>query len=91
VLPAFGRPRQKECKFEASLGYIVRLCLNQPKTEGRKKGKEEKSLLGRQVSVGRKSVLLKASTQEDGECYHPQSSILGTSGAQRDFTGRERR
>jgi hypothetical protein len=31
VIPALGRWRQKDGKFEASLGYIVTHCLKQPK------------------------------------------------------------
>jgi hypothetical protein len=27
VIPSLGRKRQKVCKFETSLGYIVKLCL----------------------------------------------------------------
>jgi hypothetical protein len=27
VIPALGKLRQENCKFEASLGFIVRACL----------------------------------------------------------------
>jgi hypothetical protein len=31
VIPAFGRLRQEDLKFEVSLGYILRLCLKKSK------------------------------------------------------------
>jgi hypothetical protein len=30
AIPAFGKWSQEDCTFEASLGYIVRLCLKNP-------------------------------------------------------------
>jgi hypothetical protein len=42
VIPVLGRITQKDHKFEASLGYTVRLCL--------KKGRKKKSL----ISITRK-------------------------------------
>jgi hypothetical protein len=35
VIPALGRLRQEDHKFEVSLGYVVRLCLK--KTNNNKK------------------------------------------------------
>jgi hypothetical protein len=34
VTPAFGRLRQKDLRFHASLGYIAKFCLKNPKMVG---------------------------------------------------------
>jgi ubiquinone/menaquinone biosynthesis C-methylase UbiE len=31
VIPVLGRLKQEDCKFKASLGYTVRVCLKQNK------------------------------------------------------------
>jgi hypothetical protein len=40
VIQALRKLRQKEHKFEASLGYIVKHCQRKGRKEGRMEGKE---------------------------------------------------
>jgi hypothetical protein len=46
VIPALGRLKQEDCKFQVSMGYIVRPCLKtkQNKTK-QNKTKENKPLV----------------------------------------------
>jgi hypothetical protein len=37
VIPALGKLRQEDCKFEVSLVYIMRSCLKQTKTKKERK------------------------------------------------------
>jgi hypothetical protein len=41
IIPALRKLRLEDCKFEASLGYIVRYYLNQSKSKQIKKRKEK--------------------------------------------------
>jgi predicted transposase YdaD len=56
-IPGLRRLKQENRKFEACLGYMARLCLNQRKKKGREEGRRQRE--GRRkgrVERGRKKV-----------------------------------
>jgi hypothetical protein len=44
--PAFGRLKQEDLEFEASLGYVVRLFLKRPKKKKKKREKRKAEVEG---------------------------------------------
>jgi hypothetical protein len=39
IIPVLGSLKQEDCKFEVSLGYVVRPCLKQTKPKQKRKPK----------------------------------------------------
>jgi hypothetical protein len=54
IIPAFGKLRQKDCKFEVSLRYIGKTCLKKitNQTNEQTKSKNKKGYLNRNYLYG---------------------------------------
>jgi hypothetical protein len=62
VMPAIGRPRQKDCEFTIRLGYTGRPCLNKSKKQNKNRNAINESRQKQEKRRGRYYlVILKAS------------------------------